>query len=203
MESAKRKRKVSDNSGHKIMKHFKILVWFDSSQVVHEIYYKKHCIRVTSTNLRLSLRTKDLSKFGNGKNPKMVLVVKNCQKTILKFLVLSNFAWILDTVSLILSAIAASLSRGPKSTLCFKKYSVLSFSEKTKNSRQKMTEITMGHDKIVIVTHNVLRKRCPNFFNILQPLYLVHILPCIIIPRASVNFMQLLKEADITLIVNN
>ena len=97
MESAKSKRKVSDNSGHKIMKHFKILVWFDSSQVVHEIYYKKHCIRVTSTNLRLSLRTKDLSKFGNGKNPKMVLVVKNCQKTILKFLVLSNFAWILDT----------------------------------------------------------------------------------------------------------
>ena len=72
MESAKRKRKVSDNSGHKIMKHFKILVWFDSSQVVHEIYYKKHCIRVTSTNLRLSLRTKDLSKFGNEKNPKMV-----------------------------------------------------------------------------------------------------------------------------------
>ena len=84
MESAKSKRKVSDNSGHKIMKHFKIWVWFDSSQVVHEIYYKKHCIRVTSWNLRLSLRTKDLSKFGNGKNPKMVLVVKNCQKTDIK-----------------------------------------------------------------------------------------------------------------------
>ena len=66
-----------------------------------------------------------------------------------------------------------------------------------------MTEITLGHDKTVTVTHNVLRKRCPNFFNILQPLYLVHILPCIIIPRANVNFMQLLKEADITLIVNN
>lgn len=138
-----------------------------------------------------------------GKTQKWFQQSKIAKKQILKFLVLSNFAWILDTVSLILSAIAASLSRGPKSTLCFKKYSVLSFSEKTKNSIQKMTEITMEQDKIVIVTHKVLRKRCPNFFNILQPLYLVHILPCIIIPRASVNFMQLLKEADITLIVNN
>ena len=33
MESVKSNRKVSDNRGLKVMKHFKILVWFDSQQV--------------------------------------------------------------------------------------------------------------------------------------------------------------------------
>ena len=38
------------NPGHKTMRQFKILVQvlFTASKVVHDIYYRKHCVRVAS-----------------------------------------------------------------------------------------------------------------------------------------------------------
>ena len=76
--------------GHKIMKHFRILVWFHSSQVVyeiaHEIQYKKtvNCTRAVRRVFE-RLKTQDLNKSRNyGKISKLVEEESSTQSSIQK-----------------------------------------------------------------------------------------------------------------------
>ena len=83
----------SYNRGHKIMKHFKILVQvlFTTNKVVYDIQYKKYCIRVASGVEKQQKICKYWKNLKNGwkqslapsfpsRNKILVLVVKNYAK---------------------------------------------------------------------------------------------------------------------------
>ena len=115
---------VCYNHVHKIMKHFKILAWFDSPQVMwcmksitknieHELSYK------LPNDLRLRILgnqeiMEKLQKWGEAEpSTQSPFQEKNLgtssqkwqKKQISNFSILSSFPWFLDIVSLILTAI--------------------------------------------------------------------------------------------------